>query len=69
MPRMKTHYDRINGFVVLGPCPGCDIWTLQYDTSLANTYSLPEFSALIEELLLGHLQECSGLREIVDTLN
>lgn len=67
MPRMKTHYDRDGGFVVIGPCPGCDIWTLQYDAALATSSSW-DLSEVVEGILADHLRECSGLREIVDTL-
>lgn len=92
MPRMKTHHDRDAHRVVIGPCPGCDIWTLEYDTDLVLTklcscawsgrgahhttecpvvrahYLPAEFNALVESILAEHLQECSGLREVVDTL-
>lgn len=32
--------------VILGPCPGCSVWTLEYDDDTAATY----FEACYEEI-------------------
>lgn len=69
MPRMQTHQggDYPADQVILGPCPGCDLWTLQYDQPMVSaSYSPDEFGELVESILTAHLQECFGLREIVN---
>lgn len=52
-------------FTVLGPCPGCWVWTLEYWREDVAVWSQFEFNQVIEDLLAEHLQECSGLREVL----
>lgn len=66
MPKMDVHRDPedfLAGQTIIGPCPGCYLWTLQF-----GTFEFPpaELSEIVEALLQEHLSECSGLREIVD---
>lgn len=64
MPRMQTHIQ--NGWIILGPCPGCELWTVEYDYPTMVSYgSHEEFSVMVEQLLADHLAECPGLQEIV----
>lgn len=65
MPRMQITKDRDAG-VILGPCPGCEMWTVQYDISTVQSYeSAVAFADVIEDLLGEHLDECWGLQEII----
>lgn len=52
--------------VVVGPCPGCFCWQVEYDTALFT--SITELHETVESVLQEHLEECSGLQEIVRTL-
>ena len=64
MPRMQITKDRVG--VVLGPCPGCEMWTVQYDHTVPSQWqSHAEFADVIEGLLWDHLAACRGLQEIV----
>lgn len=67
MPRMRVTLEGPQ--VILGPCPGCEIWTLDYSLVVAATdYASDEnFAEHVEFILQEHLAECSGLRELVDT--
>ena len=63
--------------VVLGPCPGCDSWQLDYtyeamDEFLTpipdlatNSYTLRPFRAALEEILAEHLAECPHLKDLL----
>lgn len=59
---------------VLGPCPGCDDWQLDYADTVVDQYAkvtmtgsdLSEFFALIEAILQEHLAECPHLRDLVE---
>lgn len=75
MPRTRRFpiTRRIEGLprtrLVLGPCPGCQLWTVEYD--LGNVWSNwgpEEFEAVVENLLREHADECPGLREIIEIL-
>lgn len=64
--------------VILGPCPGCDNWQVDYADDIATSYvevrvnpegriepdPTPWFLAL-EGVLQEHLAECEPLRQIV----
>jgi hypothetical protein len=65
MPRMQITKDRSAG-TILGPCPGCEMWTIQYDPDVMGEWPTHDaFAAVIEDLLGEHLDECRGLQEIV----
>lgn len=73
MPRFPINR-RIEGLprtrVILGPCPGCDLWTVDYDIGQVFAVWEPdEFQFVVEGLLRGHAKECSGLREIIEALH
>lgn len=52
--------------VVLGPCPGCESWQLDYTDAAAGTFHTGEaFYAVIEDLLGDHLEECPHLRQLL----
>lgn len=68
--------DRPAYTVVLGPCPGCDDWQLDYTDEVAeeyqrpswedpNTFTIRDFRAVIEEVLAEHLAECPHLRDLI----
>lgn len=70
MPKFPIHR-RTEGLprtrILLGPCPGCELWTVEYDLSnVWSNWKPDEFEAVIEGLLKEHVDQCSGLREIVD---
>lgn len=63
---------------VLGPCPGCDNWQLDYTQRAATSYAgwvigveqmprvdLTPFYAVIEQALQEHMAECPHLRDLV----
>jgi Fe-S oxidoreductase len=58
------------GTTVLGPCPGCTLWTVQYDHAMvvADYWSTADFHEDIEALLREHLDECAALQEYVAML-
>lgn len=63
---MQITFSPSPGGAVLGPCPGCELWTLEYDM---RDRSHEEWNEVVEDLLREHLDECRGLQEIVyDTL-
>lgn len=51
--------------VILGPCPGCHSWQLDYTRSLCFGFEHPEWLTLIEGCLQDHHDECAGLRKIL----
>jgi hypothetical protein len=53
-------------FVVLGPCPGCFCWTLEYRDFQFD--SIVELHETVEHCLQDHLDECPGLQEIVRSM-
>lgn len=68
MPRMPITRKPEPGMastVILGPCPGCYSWTIEYDLAIVHRdgINLPE---TVEALLQEHLLECSGMQEIVN---
>ena len=69
MPRMqitKVVHDSGKSGVILGPCPGCEMWTVQYDRDVEMSFgSAAAFAEVIEEILADHLDECRGLQEII----
>jgi hypothetical protein len=68
---VQYEHDHLKNQVILGPCPGCFAWTLQYDKfQILEVFdSVQDFHDYVEDLLQKHLAECSGLREIVAELD
>ena len=62
---MPVERIRSEGIVVLGPCPGCFIWTLEYAYDDHPTEGL---LTAVERCLEEHLEECPGLQEIVRSM-
>lgn len=61
--RRNVSYD-----VLIGPCPGCQSWQLDYtDDVLADyaEYWLVTPAELLEDLLREHAAECPHLRELL----
>lgn len=48
--------------VVLGPCPGCLNWQLDYTNAVAGALGLDRFHEAVEQILQDHLAECPHLR-------
>lgn len=72
MPRFPINR-RIEGLprtrIVLGPCPGCDLWTVEYDIGeVFAAWEPHEFSMVVEQILRDHAGDCSGLQEIIKAL-
>jgi hypothetical protein len=42
------------GDVVMGPCPGCGVWTVQF-----NPHEIPAIE--VEQVISEHAMECPGL--------
>jgi hypothetical protein len=57
-----------NDRFILGPCPGCDLWTLEYGRQeVIDIFgTVEQFHAFVEGLLAEHLAECLGLQEIIN---
>jgi hypothetical protein len=55
---------------VLGPCPGCTIWTLEYPHIIVTTdwWHYSDFAEDVETILREHVAECAGLQEILAKL-
>lgn len=63
MPRMPAQRLPATDLVILGPCPGCSVWTLEYDSEVRASYD--DFELAVESLLQDHLDACPGLRELL----
>lgn len=70
MPIMPTFRDDDRDRIVLGPCPGCDLWTIEYRMGQIGPEGLTpeELNDVIEGALREHLETCLGLQEVLDTL-
>jgi len=68
MPRMPVtkRLPEDPQMVVLGPCPGCYAWTIEYNLDVVHRERV-ELSETVEALLQEHLLECAGMREIVES--
>lgn len=52
--------------VVLGPCPGCLLWQVDYTDEAMLSFGTPEaFEAVIEALLQEHLADCEHLQALL----
>ena len=64
------------GFVILGPCPGCQLWQLEYDDQAALSYAmitstgidLSAWHEAVESALQEHLDECLHLQRLLPEL-
>ena len=56
--------------VVLGPCPGCDDWQLDYTYEAAATFASPlEFEMAVESILVEHASlQCPRLQDLLTSL-
>lgn len=79
MPQLSSRRfsERPEYTVVLGPCPGCDDWQVDYTDEVRDSYSRPtienpttftvgDFHQVIEDVLQEHLNECPHLRDLVE---
>jgi hypothetical protein len=66
MPITKSPEPSLRHTVILGPCPGCYAWTLQYDMSRILVDGI-DLVTEVEQALQEHLAECAGLQEIVES--
>lgn len=57
MPRMQITHEGPR--VIIGPCPGCEMWTLEW------LETERPFDTEVELILSDHLDLCTGLQEIV----
>lgn len=52
--------------VVLGPCPGCELWQVDYTQQAAFSYGLGlTFRGVLERVIREHLQECVHLQGLL----
>lgn len=51
--------------VVLGPCPGCECWQVDYTQDVAAAMGLEPFREAVEFLLQEHLDECPHLQLVL----
>ena len=74
MDRLPVYvYDHEFADVVLGPCPGCWNWQLDYTYEAAGTYfgdkravDTSGFHLVVEGVLAEHLDECPELRDLIE---
>jgi hypothetical protein len=66
---MRLDVEEHGSTVVLGPCPGCQAWQLDYDlsTPLMADYAFdPQaLQEAVESILVGHLVECVHLQRAI----
>lgn len=76
MPAQRLSDEWTGNLVALGPCPGCQLWQLEYTDAVAGQYAmltptgldLSAWYQVIEEALAEHLNECPHLQAIIDEL-
>ena len=70
MSRMGVvHHKERFADVTLGPCPGCELWQLDYTYEVAAQWQTPSlWHEAVEQILAEHLQECPHLQAIIDAL-
>lgn len=51
--------------VILGPCPGCDNWQIQYTWNVCFDFERPDFERMVEACLQDHYHECPPLQALV----
>ena len=70
---MRMHVQRVDRkTVVIGPCPGCTLWTLEYDRATFDSLGgdderggAVELTEAVESALQDHLAECWGLQQLL----
>lgn len=82
MKAQRRSFDEGNT-VVLGPCPGCDEWQLDYTDEVANQYAkvfhpprpdlgiqvdMSEWHDLLEFILEEHAAECPHLQDLINAM-
>lgn len=82
MPHLKSRrfFDEPEFNVVLGPCPGCDDWQVDYSNEVAESYTVvlgraedgglrytqQPFLNVLEFVLREHMHECPHLKDLVE---
>jgi hypothetical protein len=56
------------GDVILGPCPGCLLWQLDYTFAVASEWTRAIWHLVVERALEEHFADCAPLRELMDDL-
>ena len=55
--------------VIIGPCPGCQAWQVDYDLTLPEmvdyAFDFAAFNEAVEFILVGHLVECVHLQAAI----
>jgi len=51
--------------VVLGPCPGCESWQLDYSKDVVSALGVASFYEAVEGILQDHLVECPHLQQLL----
>jgi hypothetical protein len=60
--------------VVIGPCPGCQSWQVDYTHEVAAQFGEPSvestqpFADVVEDILAEHLAECPHLQLLLQDL-
>lgn len=55
--------------VILGPCPGCELWQVDYADDVTMLYATDvEWHEIVESVLTDHLVECVHLQRFVADL-
>ena len=63
---LNRRIEGLPGGFVLGPCPGCWLWTVEYHAEDLIWWTPQEFPGVLEDLIRNHaLEDCSGLRGII----
>lgn len=71
LTRMEVTYDvpeDVDADVVLGPCPGCLMWQLDYTQEVAQSLGLRGFHEFVDEVLGQHVLDCPDLVELLEEL-
>lgn len=81
MREMQARRTNNGTSVVLGPCPGCDDWQLDYNDDVAEQFvrllhdpdeplgvriDMAPWYDVIEDALREHMAECPHLRDLVE---
>ena len=64
---MRMDVETIDHRVVLGLCPGCQNWQVDYQPRSPDLelLSMEELYAVVEGVLAEHLAECPHLRQLI----
>jgi len=61
MAALRMHESE-HDVVVLGPCPGCESWQLDYSSDVAEALGVVDLHDVVEHALQEHLAECVHLQ-------